>query len=152
MRFSLLVLFVVGTLAAARQATDDASKKDIEKMQGDWAALSFTRDGQKFSDDDAQVLFRTVKGNEYTVFRFKEPVGKGTFSVDATKKPKTIDFQPSAQPGQPDGTPKPMLGIYEFEDGKLKVCMAGPGRDRPTEFVSKMGNGLTLVVWEREKK
>ncbi len=121
-------------------------------MQGDWAAFSFVRDGEKLPDDDAQALFRTVKGRDYTVSRFNKVVGNGSFTLDATKTPKTIDFQPTAPAGQPSGTTKPMLGIYEFDGEKLKMCIAPPGRDRPTAFESKAGTGMTITVWEREMK
>jgi uncharacterized protein (TIGR03067 family) len=139
-------------LIAADQPSDEASKKDLARLQGDWAAVSHVRDGQKLPDDDAQSLFRTVKGNEYTVSRFKQVVGRGTFKVDATKTPKTVDFQPVAAAGQSAAPLKPMLGIYEFDGENWKVCIAPPGRDRPTTFESKPGSGLTATVWEREMK
>jgi uncharacterized protein (TIGR03067 family) len=133
-------------LFAADQGPDEAKRKDLEKMQGEWQAASYVVDGMQLPDDDAQALFRTVKGEQYTVFRFSKPIGKGTFTIDATKKPKTIDSQP-AQPNV-----KPILGIYELDRDTLKVCNARPGQERPQEFASKPGSGHTLTVWQREKK
>jgi uncharacterized protein (TIGR03067 family) len=144
----VLTLLLVGTAVAADQPKDDASKKDLEKMQGDWAAVSMVVNGQVLPDDDAQALFRTVKGNDYTVFRFSAARGKGTFTIDATKKPRTIDFQPMS----PKDKLPPMLGIYEFDGDKLKMCYASPGKDRPTTFDAKEGSGHTCIVWMREKK
>src|SRR5262245_39735599 len=83
----ILLLASVGLLLAADAPQDAASKKDLEKMQGDWVVVSYVRDGEKIPDDDAQALFRTVKGNEYTVSRFDKVIGGGTFTIDATKKP-----------------------------------------------------------------
>ena len=68
------------------------------------------------------------------------------FNGDAAHKPKQIDSTPDKMPG------KPLLGIYEIEGNRIKVCNAGPGKDRPTAFESKKGSGHTLVIWEREKK
>ncbi|HZY88466.1 MAG TPA: hypothetical protein VFE78_26750, partial [Gemmataceae bacterium] len=73
----VLLLLAAGPLAAADAPAGD-SKKDLEQMQGDWAADSFVTDGMKLPDDDAQALFRTVKGDAYTVSRFKKVAGKGT--------------------------------------------------------------------------
>jgi uncharacterized protein (TIGR03067 family) len=142
----ILAVLAAGALAAAEAPRDDPSRKDLEKMQGDWAATAHIRDGLKAPDDDAQALFRTVKGNEYTVFRYSKAIGKGTFKLDATKKPRTIDFLPAGAGA------KPMLGIYEWEGDGYKVCVASPGMDRPTTFTADAGSGHSLTVWVPEKK
>jgi uncharacterized protein (TIGR03067 family) len=148
MRIWIPLLLAVGFLVAADEPKSDANKKDLERLQGDWAAVSMIRDGQELPDDDVQSLFRTMKGDQYTVFLFKKVIGKGTFKIDASKKPKTIDLQAAsaAAKGQP------ILGIYDFDGDKWKICYANPGKERPQEFTAKEGSGHTLAVWEREKK
>ena len=145
-RKTLLVSLVFLLLGTGMQQ-DDASKKDRERLQGDWAGVSMIQDGMKLPDDDAQAYFRTYKGDKYAVFRYSEPLAKWTFTLDATKNPKTIDARREG-----DDKGKPALGIYEFEGGKLKLCVAGISKERPTKFESKAGSGHTLSVWEREKK
>src|SRR5262245_33734084 len=108
-RFAILTASLV--FATALEAKDDSNKADMEKMQGDWIAIQMTRDGEEVPEDDAQGLFRTVKGEEYSVFRFDRLAGKGTFKIDATKNPKTID----ALPSNAKDKSKPMQGIYELE-------------------------------------
>jgi uncharacterized protein (TIGR03067 family) len=143
----LLGAFVVFLLAADAAKDDEATKKDAEKMQGDWQARSMIQDGIKFPDDDAQAFFRTVKSDEYTLFRFDQEVAKWKFKLDAAKTPKAIDVF------KPDDDKKPaVLGTYEIDGDKFKLCVAAPGKDRPTEFTSKEGSGQTLTTWEREKK
>jgi uncharacterized protein (TIGR03067 family) len=144
MKKMLVILAAIAFVAA----DDDANKMDKEKLQGDWAAVSMVRDGMPIPRDDAQAFFRTVKGDKYTVFRYDEVVNKWTFTIDATKKPKTMDVIPEGT----DDKAKASLGIYEFDGDKLKVCFAMPGKDRPTEFASKEGSGHAFTVWEREKK
>ena len=148
MRFSIPLLFAVGFLVAADEPKSDASKKDLERLQGDWAAVSMIHDGHKVPDDDVQSLFRTMKGDQYTVFLFKKVIGKGTFKLDASKKPKTIDLQPASAAAKI----QPILGIYEFDGDTWKICYANPGKERPTEFTAKEESGHTLAMWEREKK
>jgi uncharacterized protein (TIGR03067 family) len=148
MKARLLLIATLGALAAADSPKDDNWAKDLKKLQGDWAALSMVVDGEKIPDDEAQALFRTIKDDQYTVFRFNKAIGKGTFKLDATKKPKTIDvFPANAGPKA-----KPILGIYELDDKSFKFCYARPGKGRPTDFSAKQGSGHTLTVWEREKK
>jgi uncharacterized protein (TIGR03067 family) len=144
---SKLLLALLGCFLVAGVGKDDAGKKDLEKMQGDWAAVSMVQDGMKIPDDDAQALFRTIKGNDYTVYRYDKALSKGTFTLDATKKPRTIDFLPANAPNR-----MPIQGIYEFEGERLKYCYAPPGKPRPADFAAKEGSGHTLTVWEREKK
>jgi uncharacterized protein (TIGR03067 family) len=142
------LLCVVALLIAGEKPGVDANKKDLERMEGDWAAVSMIHDGHKLPDDDAQSLFRTVKGDQYTLFLFKKVIGKGTLKVDAMKKPKTIDFLPAGAAAKS----QPILGIYELDGTTWKICYALPRKERPTDLTAKEGSGHTLAVWEREKK
>ena len=117
-------------------------------MQGDWMVVSMTTSGTKLADDEAQILFRTIVGDKYTVTRFSKVVGQGIFKIDATKQPKTIDSTPA---GPPDKV-QPILGIYEFDGQRLKISNALPGKPRPANFDAQFGSGQTAIVWEPEKK
>jgi uncharacterized protein (TIGR03067 family) len=146
MRYKLFLILCAGLLPAVGAADEDAAKKDLDKMQGDWALASYVIDGTKLSDDEAQSLFRTVKGNEYTVLLFDKVISKGAFKLDPSKDPKTIDSYPAGK------TDNPVLGIYEVDANTFKVCSAAPGKERPKEFTSKKDSGHSLMIWEREKK
>jgi uncharacterized protein (TIGR03067 family) len=127
---------------------DDANAADLKKMQVDWIVVTMVKDGTKIPNDDAQVLFRTVKDDTYTVSRFSKVVGKGTFKIDATKKPKTIDSTPAG----PADKAQLIRGIYEMDGDTFKACNAPPGKDRPTDFDAKEGSEHTMIIWQREKK
>jgi hypothetical protein len=45
-----------------------------------------------------------------------------------------------------------MLGIYEFDGDKLKVCFDATGKKRPTEFKSPPGSETFVNVHKRVKK
>jgi uncharacterized protein (TIGR03067 family) len=142
------LLLVLALTAGADGAKEDAAAEDLKRMQGDWVVASMVSDGMKIPDDDAMALFRSVKGDQYTVSRYRKVAGKGTIKLDATKKPRAIDAVPAGASGEA----KSLLGIYEFDGNKLKLCFARPGKARPTEFTSKEDSGHTLTVWQREKK
>ncbi len=148
MKLRISCFLIIILLVAADSSKDEANKKDLALMQGDWAAESMTKDGFKLPDDDARALFRTVKENGYTVFRYDKPIAKWTFTIDATHKPKTIDIFPANAKEKAN----PLLGIYELEADTFKMCNAPAGKDRPSEFESKPGMTQTLTVWKREKK
>lgn len=143
---AIILFLVLGLSTAGADSDEKSSSKDLDLMQGDWAVLEYIADGVKAEDDNAQCLFRTVKGNHFTVFLYDKPLSSGTFKLDATRKPKTIDSIPEKMPD------KTILGIYEIDGNRIKVCNALPGKDRPTELESKKGSQHTLVIWEREKK
>jgi hypothetical protein len=51
--------------------------------------------------------------------------------------------------GQFEG--KTMLGIYDLQGDTLRFCFADPGKERPTNFTTKAGDGRTLSVWKKAK-
>jgi uncharacterized protein (TIGR03067 family) len=144
MRATLAAMAMVVLCLSAR-AADDEAKKDQDQLQGDWSLVSGQRDGQDIPEDFAKSLKRNVKGNMTTVTRDGEPLAKGSFTLDPTKKPKTIDIKV-------EGMDMPVHGIYELEGDTLKICYAAPGEERPKEFAAKAGTGHTFAVWKRDKK
>jgi len=142
-----LLMTALLAVAPAPVTEDAASAADLAAMQGDWMVVSIVASGMKIPEDEAQALFRTVAGDTYEVSRFSKVVGQGTFKIDATKTPKTIDSTPA---GQADQT-KTIQGIYEFDGRRLKVCNAMAGKPRPVNFEAPFGSGHTSIIWEPEK-
>jgi uncharacterized protein (TIGR03067 family) len=147
------VILGLGCLVAAwtigrAGAQDDTSKKELKKLEGTWATVSIEAAGQKVSDED-EIKTRklTTKGDKYTLKVGNETV-QGTIEINPTKKPKTIDVKPDS--GSNKG--KTLLGIYELDGDNLKICLALPGRDRPTAFTTAAENGQQLVVYKRGKR
>ena len=87
-----------------------------------------------------------IKGKEFTM---KEKIAtyKGTFLIDPTKKPKTIDMKFTEGPEKGNTS----LGIYELDGEDFKLCLTITAKDRPTEFAAKAKSGLGLEVLKREK-
>ena len=86
---------------------------------------------------DADGKFRAVReGKDFIV---------GTTAIDPTQGPMSIDL--TYTEGDPKGTNS--LGIYQIEGDLLTICRAAPGKDRPTEFSSKLGSGQTLMTYKR---
>jgi uncharacterized protein (TIGR03067 family) len=146
MKRTILAIAAVGILVAAVGA-DDAGKKDLDKMQGEWAAVDMIRDGNKISADSAQAYFRSVQGESYAVSRYRKVQGKGTFKLDVSQTPRHID----ATPDMPAGA-KTLKGIYAWDGEKLKMNFGSPGGDRPKDFTCPEGSKQAYTVWERENK
>jgi uncharacterized protein (TIGR03067 family) len=136
-----------GFFITRRESKDEASKLDLELMQGEWQMQSMERDGKKVPDQLVKTYKRTVKRNQYTV-TWKEE-GQNQFlntviTVDATQNPKAVDVLLLSGPF----IGKKRLGIYKIEGDTETVCLAQPGKDRPSRFDSKQG---ALHVWIRVK-
>jgi len=141
----LLLVVAVGLLIAADKPKDDTAKKDLEALQGDWTLVSGERNGEKFPEELLKSLKRTIKGDKATITRDGETIATGTMTLDTSKKLKTIDVKL-------EGMDQTIKGIYELEGETFKMCYAMPGGDRPKEFASKEGSGITLAVWKKAKK
>ncbi len=129
------------------QAPDEAAvKKELAKFEGAWRYDSMEMDGKSIplvGFEDARL---TIKGKDF-VSKEVGATHKGTFSLDLAKKPKTIDviFSEGPEAG------KVYKGIYELDGDTYKVCMAVPGKDRPTAFETKPGSNCVLEVLKRAK-
>ncbi len=145
----LALLVATALLSATDVPRDDPSAADLARMQGDWMVASMKSNGIVVPADDAQALFRSIDGEKFTITRYTKIVNQGTFKVDATKSPKTIDTLPTTLA---PAAGQPILGIYEFDGEKLRVCNGKPGQPRPKNFDAKQFTGHTLIVWERETK
>ena len=147
MKRTFLAALTLG-LCALPALAGDAPATELKKLQGDWAAVSMVAEGVQSSDDEAQCLFRTVKGNSYTMYIFNKPLARYHFTIDAAKRPKTIDITRAGAGAKA----KPIRGIYKLDGNRWTLCLAAPGKERPKEFRSREGSGTTLIVWEREHK
>ncbi len=152
MKIKLRNIFLVGLAVVAvltvRAQDNDAVKQDEAKLQGSWTMVSGERDGQAFPAEFMTNSKRIVKGDETTVTVNGGLFMKAKFTLDPSKKPKTIDYAINGGPY----AGLAMHGIYELDGDKLKFCLSTPGKERPAGFATKPDDGQTISVWKRETK
>lgn len=141
-RLALLVL-VVG-LVAADAPKDDAAKKELEKLQGNWKSASI-REGKEEKSKDAVT---TITGDKFVTKVGDKIERAGTIKVDPTQTPKTIDATYTEGPDKG----KTLLGIYSQNDDNWTICYGEPGKVRPTEFPDKGAAAYLLLILKKEKK
>jgi internalin A len=143
---SVLLIFLIALLLAAEDPTDDAAKKEREKLAGTWKVISAERDGQPDKVSKDAVTTYAADG-KFSVKFGDGSSGKGTYTLDPRKNPKAIDFTMDSDPDEG----KPHKGIYLLDGDTLKICRSDPGKPRPKEFATKTDSGHVLFVLTREK-
>lgn len=140
-----ILALATATISLARATDDEAVKKDLAHLQGEWTMVSGSADGQPMPDEMRKEMKRVCKGDQITVTMKNQVFLKAKITIDPSKSPKTIDYDMTE--GFSKG--KKQLGIYELNGDTFKACFNSPGAERPTEF--KAGEGLTLSEWKRQK-
>jgi uncharacterized protein (TIGR03067 family) len=152
MRTRTLAALVLGLfLAAAAGAADDATKKDQGKLQGTWQTVSGEFNGEKLDEELCKVLKFVCKGDKFEVqgpAEILNQYAKGTFKLDATTTPKTLDITI----GEGDKKGDMVESIYELDGENLKVCAKLVGKERPADFTTKAGSNMVSLVLKREKQ
>jgi uncharacterized protein (TIGR03067 family) len=149
------LLFVAALLPAVAQdkgdpAKGDPAKKDAELLQGTFNFAKVEIDGVKQPRKMKGEPFQTItfKGDKFEVKRGDTVLQAGTFKLDATKNPRTIDI--TINEGDAKGTVQ--LGIYEVVGDAFNLCFDPQGKKRPTEFKSPADSGITLAALQRERQ
>jgi uncharacterized protein (TIGR03067 family) len=144
-RIAFLIGLAAVTILSAWAEENEAVKKDMAQLQGEWSMVSGSADGQPMPAQMLKQMRRVCKGDEVTTTMAGQIYFKAKITIDPSKEPKTIDYQMTE--GFTKG--KKQLGIYEVEGDSFKACFGKPGAERPTDFTSKPGDGRTLSVWKR---
>jgi RNA polymerase sigma factor (sigma-70 family) len=144
-----VLVAVAGTAVAVRRAladgpaaAKDAAPKDEEKILGTWAVVSFEEGGQRPPEAALEVT-RVVFADGRMTAKQGEREQEFTYKLGPARKPKEISLT------NDKGVTLP--GIYKLDGDTLTVCF-DRGGDQPTEFASKAGTTVVLVVLKREKK
>jgi uncharacterized protein (TIGR03067 family) len=152
MRGVVVLVVTAGLLATSTALSGGEKKSDKERLQGTWRAVSSEQGGKE--DPNAGQHTLTFAGDKFTVKRNDKLMIEGTFKVDPSKTPKTIDMTITRieEGNQEKFKGKTSQGIYELKKGELKWCAAEPGSsERPTDFATA-GTKHMLVTLKREEK
>ncbi len=143
-----LVTLAAVCLLLGADDPQEAVKKDLMKLQGEWSMISAKQDGEEATKDLVKGSKRVCKDDELTVMIDDRIYMRAKIVVDPAKKPKAIDY--TVTEGFNKG--KRLLGIYEVDGDMVKFCFARPEKERPKEFTADTGSGHTYSVWKRDGK
>jgi uncharacterized protein (TIGR03067 family) len=141
---------VVGTCAPGRGDDKDgraAARKDLEQLQGTWTVVSMEREGEPIPAEQLEGRTCVYEKDAFTLKSGDQPRRRGIVTLDPSRKLKAINTWDLDGPYTDATVP----GIYELAGDTLRLCFSRPGAERPTEFSTKSGGGLLMVVYQRKK-
>jgi uncharacterized protein (TIGR03067 family) len=131
------------TAASLAAPPDGTAKQELSKHQGTWAVKSSIFDGQPASAELVKSIEMIVTDDHVVWKRDGKSFAGTKIVLDPSARPSAIDVIPDG--GRYMG--EHVLGIYRFERETLSICMAAPGKPRPTAFTADKGSGWTLRVF-----
>ncbi len=147
-KFFVTVVVLIG--AGFVWAQGDANA-DLARLAGTWSAHVQEASGKPIPEKDREILKKMrliVKNGAYTVFFDDEKLSTGTFRLDASQQPHTID----ATRSDSEARGKVERGIYRFKGEVFEVVFAAAGQPRPTEFRTRANTQEMFIVYKRVSK
>lgn len=127
MKLGILALCVL--FATSGQAAQDDVKKELDKLQGNWAVTTFN--GQSIpSEAGAYLVFNGDKYEQWTGDSVDE---RGSVKIDPKTKPVSIDLVIAE--GSDAGKTQP--GVYELSGDTLSIGLATPGNTTRPSAISQ---------------
>ena len=148
---SVLVLALAFNICrgeADKAKDDDAVKKEMALLEGEFTMVSGTRNGEDLPEEFLKTAKRITKDGVTTIEMNGELYMKAKITIDTSKKLKTIDYEVTE--GGNKG--KKVLGIYAIDGDKITFCFAQPDGERPTKLEAKEGSNNVLSTWKRVEK
>jgi uncharacterized protein (TIGR03067 family) len=131
------------TITAGFLTQESKDTTRVTALQGTWVLTSL--DGQSVREGGPELTL-TFTGDKYHQSLGGEVNERGTFRVDASKKPMTIDL--TITEGSDAG--KTQLGILEVSVDTIRASLDIPGAgQRPTDFTVK--DGVIMFVGKKKK-
>ena len=118
---------------------------DAKHIQGTWTITDAQFGGAPFPPEVSKMIVLKIEDGKYEVKA--ENLDKGTYTIDATVQPKTLDVYGVEGPNAGKHFPC----IYELHGDELKVCYQLGDGPRPAEFNSPKGTEIFLVTYQRKQ-
>src|SRR6476620_11167751 len=141
-----LVLARSLTAFAVEEPANQKAPDDQKTLQGDWIPVKAELAGPPMPEAVLKTISLKLIKNEYEVLVGDKP-DKGTWTIDATTKPKSMKIVGVKGPNKGKAFP----AIYELAGDTLRVCYDLSGAKSPTEFKTKADTKLYLVTYKRTK-
>ena len=145
-----LALIVLVSLGAV-SAQDDAAKKELAGLSGNWRLVKGEANGESANDYIIENLKCVIKGDRLTfggIQPLTDKFSELTIKIDVSTTPRCIDLKVQAGSLKDDV----LEGVYQCKGDELKICFYVGKGNRPLEFKAEGGSDRVLFVLKREKQ
>jgi uncharacterized protein (TIGR03067 family) len=145
-RLILIATFFLVVLSGLGARAENKDKPT--ELDGKWKVVKEINDGKEMPG----LFVNTIKGQTHTITWEGKVVAVQRAQIDSSKNPKTIDLEFIKRTR--GGGLKYWRGIYALDGDELKLCFREgkdwpDEKDRPTQFLSKPGSSVSLIVLRR---
>ena len=144
MKNTLAVLIVIFTIFFFGSCAESPAS-ETARLKGRWNLTEEFYQGKKMPAEDTKTVLVFNADSTWHVEAGGETVAGGTFKVDPSTRPKTIDY--GVTQGEDSG--KTFYAIYDISGDNFKHC-GERGGARPQTFESKTDTEIFLTVFKRE--
>lgn len=152
MKLQVLIPGMLVLMLAADTEKQEATKKEMEKLQGTWVWKTTETFGRAAPFWYPAKSFR-VEGHKIVLMTDGKEVAETecTFKVDPSQKPKALDL--IIKTGRKTRTTK---CIYTLDGDELKICLEGVDKPeeelkRPTSFDTTGTEPYQVMTFSRKK-
>lgn len=147
-RIAACVVLVLGAVAPAGGRADEAEsvRRDRERYAGTWKVVSIAADGNAPGGEAREIVVVNAADGTWRLSVDGRQVSAGTSRIDPLADPKEIDLEIT----EGDGKGSVLLGIYDFDGDRRRLCFRGRDGWRPRAFEAAAGSGAVLVEFERK--
>ncbi len=140
------VVTMCGWLPVAHGDESDAVARDQAAYAGTWRVVTIEADGTPQPAREQNIVVVNRADGSWTMTIDGREASSGTSKIDPLATPAEIDIEITVG----DGAGSKLLGIYEIEQDRRRLCFRGGGEWRPREFTTVAGSKAVLVTFERE--
>jgi uncharacterized protein (TIGR03067 family) len=128
-------------------ANAEARRVSGDEVEGLWKPVDAEMGGVKFPPEAIKNWRLELAKGKY-VLQGAESPDQGTYVIDSTKKPRTMDILGTEGPNKGKAFPC----IYEIDGDTMRICYDLAGKMRPAEFKTAKQTKEYLVTYHREKR
>ena len=141
-----LILLSTATLGPAAEPAADPTVRDRAAYAGTWRVVTIEADGSEQDARDRRIVVVNHEDGSWTLSVDGRELSSGVSRMDPLATPPEIDLEVTAG----DGAGTTLLGIYELDGDRRRLCFRGADEWRPREFATSPGSKAVLVGFERE--
>jgi RNA polymerase sigma factor (sigma-70 family) len=136
-----------GAPATPAHAAPADVRTDAQRLRGVWELVWSVNDGEKVPEDQVRGVRLELTDTAFRSDCAGDLFRESTYTIDPTRDPRRLDFT-----NRGEFVPHLCQGIYRFEGDELVLCYPRPNAERPANFASEPGSGVTLTRWRRVGK